>query len=82
MGKLQSPEEGLPFRPGRIPTAQRKKKVPRVLQLIDTGGPGGAETVLTHLAVGLQAQGWACQWTLEEGLRETYEHIAKGRGTV
>jgi UDP-glucose 4-epimerase len=30
----------------------------------------------------LQAQGWACQWTLEEGLRETYEHIAKGRATV
>jgi len=30
----------------------------------------------------LQAQGWACRWTLEEGLRETYEHIAKGRGTA
>ena len=30
----------------------------------------------------LQAQGWACQWTLEGGLRETYEHIAKGRGSA
>jgi UDP-glucose 4-epimerase len=30
----------------------------------------------------LQAHGWACQWTLEEGLRETYEHIAKGRETA
>lgn len=30
----------------------------------------------------LQAHGWACHWTLEEGLRETYEHIAKGRGTA
>ena len=30
----------------------------------------------------LKAQGWACQWTLEEGLRETYEHIANGRGTA
>lgn len=30
----------------------------------------------------LQARGWACQWTLEDGLRETYEHIAKGRETA
>ena len=30
----------------------------------------------------LQALGWACQWTLEEGLQETYEHIAKGRETA
>ena len=30
----------------------------------------------------LQAHGWACQWTLEEGLQETYEHIAKGRETA
>jgi len=30
----------------------------------------------------IQAQGWACRWTLEEGLRETYEHIAKERETT
>lgn len=30
----------------------------------------------------LQALGWACEWTLEEGLRETFEHIATGRGTA
>jgi UDP-glucose 4-epimerase len=30
----------------------------------------------------IQALGWACEWTLEEGLRETYEHIAEGRGTA
>ena len=30
----------------------------------------------------LQAHGWACQWTLEQGLQETYDHIAKGRGTA
>jgi len=30
----------------------------------------------------LQALGWACQWTLEDGLQETYEHIAKGRKTA
>jgi UDP-glucose 4-epimerase len=30
----------------------------------------------------LQALGWNCQWTLEEGLRETYEHIAQGRETA
>jgi len=30
----------------------------------------------------LQAHGWACRWTLEDGLRETYEHIAKGRLTA
>ena len=29
----------------------------------------------------LRAQGWACRWTLEEGLRETYEFIAKERET-
>jgi UDP-glucose 4-epimerase len=27
----------------------------------------------------LQNLGWANNWTLEEGLRETYEHIANGR---
>jgi UDP-glucose 4-epimerase len=27
----------------------------------------------------LEALGWACERTLEEGLRVTYEHIAKGR---
>jgi UDP-glucose 4-epimerase len=26
--------------------------------------------------------GWDCRWTLEEGLRETYEHIAKERETT
>ena len=30
----------------------------------------------------LQARGWSCKWTLEEGLRETYEHIAKKRETA
>ncbi len=30
----------------------------------------------------LRAQGWACRWSLEEGLRETYEHIANGRGSA
>ena len=30
----------------------------------------------------LQGLGWACQWTLEDGLQETYEHIAKGRETA
>jgi UDP-glucose 4-epimerase len=30
----------------------------------------------------LQSHGWACQWTLKEGLRETYEHIKKGSGTA
>ena len=30
----------------------------------------------------LRARGWACQWTLEEGLRETFEHIANQRGTT
>ncbi len=29
----------------------------------------------------LRALGWACQWSLEEGLRETYQHIAKERET-
>lgn len=29
----------------------------------------------------LNAHGWACQWTLEEGLRETFEHIARERET-
>jgi glycosyltransferase involved in cell wall biosynthesis len=35
-----------------------RKPLPRILHLIDTAGPGGAETILTHLASGLQAQGW------------------------
>jgi UDP-glucose 4-epimerase len=30
----------------------------------------------------LQARGWTCRWSLEEGLRETYEHIAKERETA
>jgi UDP-glucose 4-epimerase len=30
----------------------------------------------------IQARGWACQWSLEEGLRETYEHIARERETA
>jgi len=30
----------------------------------------------------IRAHGWACRWTLEEGLRETYEHIAKERETA
>jgi len=30
----------------------------------------------------LRARGWACRWTLEEGLRETYEFIAKERETT
>jgi UDP-glucose 4-epimerase len=28
----------------------------------------------------LTERGWACQWTLEEGLRETFEYIKEGRG--
>lgn len=30
----------------------------RILYLIDTGGPGGAETMLTHLAGGLESDDW------------------------
>jgi UDP-glucose 4-epimerase len=30
----------------------------------------------------LNARGWACQWTLEEGLRETFQHIAEERVTA
>jgi UDP-glucose 4-epimerase len=30
----------------------------------------------------LRALGWACRSNLEDGLRETYEHIAEGRGTA
>jgi len=30
----------------------------------------------------LQTRGWTCRWTLKEGLRETYEHIAKERETT
>lgn len=30
----------------------------------------------------LGARGWTCRWTLEEGLRETYEFIAKERETT
>lgn len=33
--------------------------MPRILHIIDTAGPGGAETILTHLAGGLNALGWA-----------------------
>lgn len=32
----------------------------RVLHLIDTPGPGGAETVLLHIAAGLSARSWDC----------------------
>jgi hypothetical protein len=28
------------------------------------------------------ARGWACGHTLEDGLRETFEHIAKERETA
>jgi UDP-glucose 4-epimerase len=30
----------------------------------------------------MRARGWACQWSLEEGLRETFEHIARERETA
>lgn len=30
----------------------------------------------------LQGLGWACEWSLEQGLQETYEYIAKGRETT
>lgn len=30
----------------------------------------------------LRALGWTCNWTLEEGLRETFEYIAKERETA
>ncbi|NNM06907.1 MAG: NAD-dependent epimerase/dehydratase family protein [Gemmatimonadetes bacterium] len=30
----------------------------------------------------LRARGWDCGWTLEGGLRETFEHIANGRQTA
>jgi UDP-glucose 4-epimerase len=30
----------------------------------------------------LQALGWSCSWTLETGLRETFQHIAKESETV
>jgi nucleoside-diphosphate-sugar epimerase len=30
----------------------------------------------------LGSRGWTCRWTLEEGLRETYEFIAKERETT
>ncbi len=30
----------------------------------------------------LRAQGWDCGWTLESGLKETFEHIANGRQTT
>ena len=29
----------------------------------------------------LRARGWSCKWTLEEGLRETFQYIAKERET-
>lgn len=34
--------------------------VARILQVIDTGGPGGAETVLLQLAAGLDRARWQC----------------------
>ena len=30
----------------------------------------------------LQRRGWTCGWTLEEGLRDTFEHIARERETA
>ena len=30
----------------------------------------------------LNARGWTCQWSLEEGLRETFQYIAKERETA
>lgn len=30
----------------------------------------------------LRALGWSSQWTLEDGLQQTYQHIANGRGTA
>jgi UDP-glucose 4-epimerase len=39
---------------------------------------------LRHSAVDtrrLRALGWSCRWSLEDGLRETFQHIAKGRAT-
>jgi len=30
----------------------------------------------------MRARGWACKWSLEEGLRETFEHIARERETA
>jgi UDP-glucose 4-epimerase len=30
----------------------------------------------------LRGTGWECKWTLEDGLRETFEHIKEGRGTA
>lgn len=30
----------------------------------------------------LQGLGWSSGWTLEEGLKETYDHIAEGRGNA
>jgi glycosyltransferase involved in cell wall biosynthesis len=32
---------------------------PRILHLIDTGGPGGAETIYTDVVTGLAARGWS-----------------------
>ena len=43
---------------------------------------GGRPGELRHSTLDtrrLNARGWSCQWTLEEGLRETFQHIAKGR---
>ena len=34
---------------------------PRLLFVIDTGGPGGAETVLASLAEGFRVKGWECR---------------------
>lgn len=55
----------------------------------------GREQVRTHAAARpgelrhssldasrIRARGWAPQWTLEEGLQETFEHIAKERETA
>jgi UDP-glucose 4-epimerase len=50
-------------RPGRVYEAPRPGEL--LHSRLDTGR--------------LQGLGWASNWTLEEGLRETYEHIANGR---
>lgn len=42
--------------------------------------PRPGELLHSRLDTGrLRALGWSSNWTLEEGLRETYEHIANGR---
>lgn len=40
--------------------AQPSRRPRRVLHLIDTGGPGGAETIFLDLVLGLSRRGWEC----------------------